>query len=146
MMRINRRTDYAVRVMLALAKRPPGTRISTGMIQEEMLVPRPFLQRIIADLSKARLVSTFTGPNGGLQLARPANEITLLHIWEAIEGPLVISDCLEAPYDCPLNPACPVNSRWRRLQDGMLRELESVRLDELAVDAVKLQGEAISGG
>jgi Rrf2 family protein len=136
MMRINRRTDYAVRVMLALAKRPAGSRISTGMIQEEMLVPRPFLQRIIADLSKAQLIATFTGPGGGLQLARPAGEINLLQIWEAIEGPLLISDCLEASHDCPLNPFCPLHPHWRRLQHGMQRELESVWLDELAAESL----------
>ncbi len=143
MMRINRRTDYAVRVMLALAKRPVGSRISTGVIQNEMLVPRPFLQRIIADLSKARLITTFTGPAGGLQLARPAGEINLLHIWEAIEGPLMISDCLDAPHDCPLNPLCPVNARWARLQAGMARELESARLDELAAEGIQKQSAAV---
>ena len=137
MMRINRRTDYAVRVMLALARRPAGSRISTSAVQEEMLIPRPFLQRIIADLSKAQLIATFTGPSGGLQLARPAGEINLLQIWEAIEGRLVLSDCLESPHDCPLNPLCPVNSRWARLQLGMRRELESARLDELAAEALE---------
>ena len=138
MFRINRRTDYAVRVMLCLAKRPYGTRLSTQIIQDEMLTPRAFLQRIIADLSKVDLICTYPGPNGGVQLARPAAEVNLRHIWEAIEGPLLISECLEAPQDCPLNAGCPVRPRWGRLQTVIAQELENISLDQLAAEAWQL--------
>lgn len=135
MMRINRRTDYAVRVMLALAKKPFGTRLSTEMIKDSMLVPRAFLQRIIADLSRAELIVTFPGPNGGLQLSRPAEDINLRQIWEAIEGPLLVSECLQSPHDCPLSAQCPVRGRWGRLQHLMVEELESTGLNQLALEA-----------
>jgi Rrf2 family protein len=135
MMRINRRTDYAIRVMLALARQPEGARLPTNVIQELMLVPRAFLLRIIADLSKADLIDTFPGPKGGVQLARLAEEINLLDIWEAIEGTFLISDCLENPEDCPLNPSCPVNARWARLQKIFMTELESISLKSLAAEA-----------
>jgi Rrf2 family iron-sulfur cluster assembly transcriptional regulator len=133
--RINRRTDYSVRVMLSLAKRPFGTRLATQAIQDEMLVPRPFLQRIIADLSKADLVMTYPGVNGGLQLARPAEAINLRQIWEAIEGPLLISNCLNSRDECPLGRSCPVRSRWAHLQMMIVHEMEATRLDELAGEA-----------
>jgi Rrf2 family protein len=139
MMRINRRTDYAVRVILALAKMPDSTRMSSQVIQEQMLVPRPFLIRIIADLSRAGLVMTFPGPNGGLELSRPAGEINLRQIWEAIEGPMVISDCLVAPRDCALSSGCPVRCRWERLQKLILAELESTSMEELAADALRIE-------
>lgn len=132
MFRINRRTDYAVRVMLSLAKRPFGERLSTSTIQDEMLIPRSFLQRIIADLSKAGLLATYPGPNGGLQLPHPAEQITLRHIWEAIEGELLVSDCLKAPGECPLDTGCPVRSRWGRLQSMIVRELDRTTLAEMA--------------
>lgn len=138
MFRINRRTDYAIRVMVCLARRPAGARLPTLTIQEEMLIPRAFLQRIIADLSRAGLVRTFPGPSGGLELAHPAEQINLRHIWEALEGPLLISDCLEAPGACPLDSGCPVHFRWRRLQSLLARELESASLDQLAVEATQL--------
>jgi len=133
--RINRRTDYSVRVMLSLAKRPFGERLPTRIIQDEMLIPRSFLQRIIADLSRAGLLATYPGPNGGLQLSRPAEQITLRHIWEAIEGELLISDCLKAPGECPLDSGCPVRSRWGRLQSMIVHELERINLAELACEA-----------
>ena len=135
MFRINRRTDYSVRVLLSLAKHPNGTRLPTQAIQDEMLVPRPFLQRIIADLSKANLIVTYPGVKGGIQLARPAETINLRQVWEAIEGPLLISDCLKSRDECPLGRACPVRSRWARLQMMIAQEMEATRLDELANEA-----------
>jgi Rrf2 family iron-sulfur cluster assembly transcriptional regulator len=138
MFRINRRTDYAVRVMVALAKRPAGARLSTKAIQDEMLTPRAFLQRIIADLSKAGLVDTYPGPNGGLQLSRPAEEINLRHIWEAIEGALLISDCVQSADACPLYTGCPVHLRWMRLQNLIVKELEGSSLAQLAREATQL--------
>lgn len=135
MFRVNRRTDYSVRVLLSLAKRPFGTRLPTQVIQDEMLVPRPFLQRIIADLSRADLIMTYPGVNGGIQLARPAEAINLRQVWDAIEGPLLISDCLKSRDECPLDRGCPVRSRWAHLQAMITREMEATRLDELANEA-----------
>ncbi len=110
MLRINRRTDYAMRVMLALAKQPEGSRMSTTEVQKQMLVPRAFLQRIVADLSKKGLLLTFPGPRGGIQLGRPSESVSLREIYEAIEGPLMISDCMRSAGQCPLDATCPVHS------------------------------------
>jgi Rrf2 family protein len=144
--KINRRTDYSIRTMLCLARHPVGTRLPAQQIQETMLIPRAFLNRIIAELSRAGLIKTFAGPNGGLELAQPAGETNLRQIWEAVEGPLLISDCLIAPGACPLDqsdlatPGCPVRSRWARLQRLILNELESTNLAQLAEEADRLAG------
>jgi Rrf2 family protein len=135
MFRINRKTDYAIRIMVCLARRPFGARLPTQEIQTEMLIPRAFLQRIIADLSKNELIRTFPGPNGGLELARPAESINLKHIWEAVEGPLLISDCLQTPGECPLDADCPVQRRWCRLQALLVHELEATSLQQLGLEA-----------
>ncbi len=135
MMKITRRTDYAIRVLLALAKKPQGTRIPTQVIQTTMLVPRAFLLRIIAELSKAGLVETYPGPRGGLELKKDPSEINLRTVWEALEGPLIISECVASPEECPLNEGCPVNARWARIQRLVLAELENATLAELASEA-----------
>lgn len=137
MFRVNRKTDYAVRVVVALAKHPAGTRLPTQQIQDEMLVPRPFLQRIVAELSAAGLIRTYTGPNGGLELARPAEQISLRDLVEIMEGPTCISECLELPHECPLSSACPVRSRWGRLQAVILHELARTTIWQLAQEALQ---------
>ena len=132
MFKINRKTDYAARVCVALAKRPPGARLATRAIQIEMEVPAPLLRRIVAQLSRAGLLSTFAGPDGGVQLARPAEAITLKDITLAMEGGLCLSDCLVTPQTCPLGGACPVRGRWGSLQNAILTDLERTSLRDLA--------------
>ena len=134
MFKINRQTDYAIRVVLALAKQPEDSRLSTAEIQQATLVPHAFLQRIVADLARAGLLLTFPGRDGGLQLAHASSAITLKDVMEAIEGPMVISDCLVSPEPCPLDTPCPVQACWGRLQQVILRELNSINFEQLVRD------------
>lgn len=135
MFRINRRADYGVRVVLALARRPEGVQLPTLVVQDEMQIPRAFLQQIVAALSRAGILLTTTGPKGGLKLARPAADISLRDIVEALEGPILVSECLCGPDVCPLGPNCPVRSRWGGLQGLILRELERTSIAAMAVAA-----------
>ena len=135
MFRVNRQTDYAIRVVLALAKQPQGTRLSSSEIGKEMLIPAAFLSRIVAQLAQANLVHTFPGREGGLQLARPAEEITLRDIVEQMEGPFLLSECMLEEQACPFEGGCPVRTRWTRLQAVILKELANTKFSELAQEA-----------
>lgn len=139
MFKINRRLDYSVRALLYLAKHAPGTRQSITDIQKEMLIPRAFIRRIVADLVSAGLIESRPGRKGGIRLLRAIHSISLRDIWEAIEGPLMISPCLEAPGVCPLDKGCPVRSKWFHLQNLISTELESIRLDQLVQEAFDLE-------
>ena len=134
MLRINRQTDYAVRVVLALASKETNARLSTTSIQQDMQIPRSFTPRIVAQLANAGLVKTFTGREGGLQLSRPAAEISLLDVVSAFEGPVQISECLMAKVedDCPFQNECQVRSKWSRIQNSMQKEMASVSFADLA--------------
>ncbi|HTP01184.1 MAG TPA: Rrf2 family transcriptional regulator [Anaerolineales bacterium] len=140
MLRINRQTDYAVRVVLALAKRPEGTRLPTRTIQQEMQIPSAMMLRIVAKLAKGKLVKTFPGREGGVSLSRPAAQITLLHVVEAFEGLLLLSQCLQAKAedDCPFRSDCPVRLRWGRVQKAMLLEMAATNFEELAREAAEV--------
>jgi Rrf2 family iron-sulfur cluster assembly transcriptional regulator len=138
MLKINRQTDYAVRVILALAKHGEGTRLSSGEIQQEMLIPKAFMSRIVAQLSRSGLVDTFPGREGGLMLPRPASEINLRHVVEAFEGPILLSACLDVKNedDCPFQVNCPVSPKWGRVQVAMLREMASITFEQLAKESL----------
>lgn len=137
MLKINRQTDYAVRVLLALAKRGEETRLASAVIQKEMQIPPSFMGRIVAQLAQAGLVTTFTGREGGLQLPRPASEISLKDVVEAFEGPLLISECMQTKdeQDCPFETNCPVRTKWGRVQVAMLREMAAISFADLALEA-----------
>jgi len=138
MLKINRQTDYAVRVVLALAKRGEGVRISTADIQQEMLIPKAFMTRIVAQLAHEELINTFPGRDGGLMLPRPASQITLKDVVEAFEGPILLSECMQAKGedDCPFRSNCPVRSKWGRVQVAMLREMASITFEDLVQEAL----------
>ena len=138
MLKINRQTDYAVRVVLALAKRGEHMRLSSTVIQQEMLIPQALMARIVAQLARAGLVNTFAGRDGGLMLPRHPSEITLKDIVEAFEGPILLSECLQVKgeNDCPFQSNCPVRPKWGRVQVAMLREMASITFEDLAAESL----------
>ena len=138
MLKINRQTDYAVRVILALAQRGEGVRLSSAEIQQEMLIPKAFMTRIVAQLAREGLVNTFPGRDGGLMLPRPASQINLKEVVEAFEGPILLSECMQAKGedDCPFRSNCPVRSKWGRVQVAMLREMASITFEDLVKESL----------
>ena len=138
MLRINRQTDYAVRVIFALAKRGAEARLSTREIQQEMLIPPALMMRIVAQLARNDLLKTYPGREGGLMLARPSAEITLKDIVEAFEGPILLSHCLQfkGENDCPFQSNCTVRMKWWRVQVAMLREMAAITFEDLSQEAL----------
>ena len=138
MLKINRQTDYAVRVVLALAKHGEGVRRSSTAIQREMMIPPALMTRIVAQLAREGLVNTFPGRDGGLMLPRPASQITLKDVVEAFEGPILLSECMQAKGedDCPFRTNCPVRSKWGRVQVAMLREMAAITFEDLVKEAL----------
>jgi Rrf2 family protein len=141
MLKINRQTDYAVRVVLALAKRGQGVRLSSPDIQQEMLIPKAFMSRIVAHLSRGGLINTFAGRDGGISLPRPPSQITLKDVVELFEGPVMLSECMQVKGedDCPFQSNCPVSPKWGRIQVAMMREMAAITFEDLAKEALGIR-------
>ena len=139
MFRVNRQTDYAVRVVLALAKKPQGTRLPTSQIGREMLIPPALLQRIVAELANGGFIKTQAGRDGGISLAHLPSQITLIQIVERFEGPLVLSDCILKQGDCPFENKCPVSCQWKRLNDLLIAEMSRITFEQLVEDGKILE-------
>jgi len=135
MFRIHHKTDYAVRVLLALARREPGTLVPTRVVQQEMLIPRRIALQVIAALARGGFVETVQGRHGGIRLARPASQISLREVVSFFEGSLSPSECLENPLACPFEESCPVRRRWAGLRTLILQELEQTTFARLAAEA-----------
>jgi len=131
-MEISRRTDYGVRVIIDLATLPLDGRTSTHEIADRQKIPGPFLAKIISQLSLSGLVSTYRGSGGGVSLARPASEISLLHVIEALEGPIQLNRCTIEPGACPRDEHCPVHQVWAKAQTDLTDLLSGTTFDDLA--------------
>lgn len=119
-MEITRRTDYAIRLMLALAEGDGGP-ISVRELADKQQVPYPFARGIQRDLVAAGLAQSKRGASGGLMLARPGSEITLLDVIEAVEGPIALNICTADPDWCQRMGACSVHQVWRGA-DALVKE------------------------
>ena len=139
MIRINRQTDYAIRVILALAKQGDEAMLPTAQIQREMAIPKAVSVRVVADLAKGGFIITYPGRDGGVKLARPAIEINLRQIVTHFEKNFTISECLHKGETCPFDQSCPVRCRWARLQTLILQELENTSFDELAQEGASVE-------
>lgn len=130
-MEISRRTDYGVRVILDLATLSDETRASTQEIADRQSIPAPFLAKIISQLSLCGLVTTFRGAGGGVSLARPPSEISLLQVIEALDGPVRLNRCVIEPGACPQDEHCPVHHIWARAQMELTDLLSDTTFDQL---------------
>ncbi|HEX9077569.1 MAG TPA: Rrf2 family transcriptional regulator [Anaerolineae bacterium] len=131
-MELSRQADYAVRAMVDIASVPPGQRVLTGEIAKRQSIPESFLPRIIAALGKAGLVHAFRGKDGGVVLARPATDISVLDVIEAIEGPICLNRCTYQPTRCDRSSFCRVHPIWRQVQDYLNQMLGGTKLADLA--------------
>ena len=138
MIRINRQTDYAIRVILALAKQGDEVLLPTAQIQKEMLIPKAISLRVVADLARGGFIVTYPGRDGGLKLARSAAEINLRQVVTFFESNFTVSECLHGGGTCPFDHTCPVRCRWARLQALIFQELENTTFDELAREAASV--------
>jgi Rrf2 family protein len=131
-MQITRQADYAVRAILYLAQLNPGTRASTAQIAREQRIPLTFLAKIVSQLSAAGIVRATRGAHGGVTLAHDADDITLLDIVEAIDGPIMLSECTLNPTTCIQSDQCVVRVVWCETRADLVKRLSQSNFGQLA--------------
>jgi Rrf2 family protein len=131
MIGISRQSDYAARLVLHLACLEPGSWVSIPEISKTRLLPAPFTRRIVSLLVKAGLLRTLRGTGGGISLARPTAEISLLDILDAVEGGVVLNACLEGGQPCVFTQGCLVQRAWGDATGLLQRHLATVTFDTL---------------
>jgi Rrf2 family nitric oxide-sensitive transcriptional repressor len=110
-MAISRRTDYAFRLLAALAN-SDGEPLSVRTAAEDQDVPYAFARSIQHDLVVSGLVNSRRGAHGGIVLARPIDQITPLDVIYAIQGPLAFASCTREEGWCPREGTCPFHGLW----------------------------------
>ena len=132
-MRLTSLADYAVVMMAAAARHEAGARVSATLLAEETGIPLPTAQKLTGRLAAAGLLETARGTGGGFRLARRAGEISLADIVEAVEGPIVMTVCIDSErHDCALEGACQVRPHMNVVNGAVRGALQSVSLSSLA--------------
>lgn len=134
-MQITRQADYAVRAIIYLAQLGLNNKASTSQIAEKQNIPLSFLAKIIAQLSISGILQTMRGARGGVTLARNPEDISLLEVVEAIDGPIILNECVNGAYACPLDN-CPMRSVWTAAQKDLVTRLRATHFGEYVPQAL----------
>ncbi len=143
-LRITRLADYATRIIYHLTNLAPHQRATAKAIAKEQRIPSAVTSGVITQLSVAGLVQTTRGSRGGVSLTRHPADISLLEVVEAIDGPIVLNECVtghddyESGEDCPL---CPV---WREVQEALVNRLQNATFDQFGPDESVAKNSSIS--
>ncbi len=121
-MQITRQADYAVRAVLYLSRLGPDQRAATSQIAEEQQIPPSFLAKIVSQLSVAGLLQTSRGARGGVSLARTPDQISLLEVVEAIDGPILLNECV-GNGACTFGDDCAMKPVWCDAQAELVSRL-----------------------
>lgn len=135
-MAMNTQFSIAVHLMLALGLNC-GKEVTSAQVAKSVNTSPSFIRRILAKLSKANLVSTTTGKSGFSSLAKPAEEISLLEIYKAVDAPQTF-----AIHDYPTQQSCMVSCNIEKTmqkvltkaQDSFEETLSATSLAEVIAD------------
>lgn len=131
-MQLTQATDYAFRAVQHLTA--AGAVVQAQSIAEQEEIPLRFLLKIMRSLARSGIIKSYRGVEGGYALARLPEQITMLDVIEAVEGPVRISRCLLQPDYCSKNytKCCPVHQVLGDLQVLVTQRLSHVTFAELA--------------
>lgn len=129
---ITRATEYAVRTIIFLARQPRETIVLKKDICRTQNVSPAFLTKILQPLIKKGIVSSQRGVGGGFLLACDPQNITILDLLEAQEGPLGLNHCLTEENTCGRDAHCAAHQVWAETQTEMIKVLKSRSIAQLA--------------
>ncbi len=143
---LNRRGEYSILGMLHLAEQENGNFLEIHEVARSVGVPEKFLRILFHELVKSRLLRSQRGTGGGFALAKPATEITLRQIIEAIQGPIAMFDCASGrATDCEKSACCGLHQILTGIRDQVVGELDRYSLADLSrlqlVDLTKVESE-----
>lgn len=138
-MQLTRAADYAVRVMIHLASVTNGGRVTLTEFANFGDAPEAFLSKVLQSLTRAGLTVSHRGVAGGYTLGRPAEDITLLDVVEALEGPLQLNICIGPSGSCGRSSWCSVHEVWVEAQAALSSVLKRHTIAALAAKASSAQ-------
>jgi len=129
-MRLNKHTDYALRVLLYLAVRS-GERITTQTIAESYEVSTNHLHKVVRALRELGLVRSRRGVQGGIELARAPEQISVGAVVRSLEDERGLVECFRPETDaCAVSPACHLKGALWQAQEAFYATLDPVTLAE----------------
>lgn len=130
---LTRAGDYGVYGVIYLAKQPKGKVVSLSEVSKAEDIPEKFLAKIFQTLTRSGLIRSHRGARGGFSLGRPAHQISVKELLEAIQGPICFARCLSELEDCQRKEICRLREVMQKAQDNTIKILTQKTLADLVV-------------
>ncbi len=114
--------------MLHFLAKHRDERYSARQLNEILFIPWQYLRQLLTTLSKAGLISSVQGRNGGFTISRDPGEISLANIIEITEGMNVFSSCIMGFRDCPFGEKCAMHEIWEDTRENLIKVLTTTSL------------------
>jgi Rrf2 family protein len=134
MLRFSKKSDYALMSMKHLTTRSDGTAASAREMSEAYAIPLELLAKVLQRLVRARLLVSVQGTRGGYRLARPAANISIADVIQAVDGPVTVTACSPDDHACGQYSTCSIRDPLWKIKNRILETLTTVSVAELAAD------------
>ncbi len=126
---------YGIRASILIAHKESHEKrrfIPLHELADELGLSFHFLTKIMQILTESGIMKSFRGPKGGIGLARPANQISLIEIVDAIDGMSIFDRCILGLPGCGDKKPCPLHKGWAKRRESYKRVLGKTTLASLA--------------
>ena len=132
MLKLTKKADYGLMALKYLAEHPETPALSAKDVADAYGIPAQLLAKILQRLTKAGLLKSSAGMNGGYALARDPRQISAFEVIHAIDGPLFLTSCTKGTKSCDLAPGCTIKEPLARVNDTIAGVLKSISIHDLA--------------
>lgn len=122
-----------------------GKPVLVKEIAEAAEIPAPYLAKIVHALAKRGVLNTQRGVGGGVTLARPATEISLFDLCEAMDDPVVQPRCMLGTAMCSDDRACPAHKFWTSHRNKTLEFLKGTLVADIAAFEARKRWKHLTG-
>jgi len=134
MLRLSKKSDYALISMKHLATRTDASSSSAREISESYDIPLELLAKVLQRLVRAKLLVSVQGTRGGYRLARHASSISVADVIQAVDGPVTVTACSTDDHNCDQYSKCSVRDPLWKIKNRILDALNTVSVQEMAQD------------
>jgi len=134
MLRLSKKTDYALMAMKHLALHGDSGASSAREIAEQYNIPSELMAKVLQRLVRRGLLASHQGTRGGYLLARSAGDISIADVIQAVDGPLTVTACSTDDHGCDQYSTCNVRDPLWRIKDRILQSLAGCSLAEIVAD------------
>ena len=135
MLRLSKKSDYALMAMKHLANRPDGGSSSAREISESYDIPLELLAKVLQRLVRARLLLSVQGTRGGYRLGRTAGTISVADVIQAVDGPVTVTACSTDDHTCDQYTKCSIRDPLWKIKNRILDALNTVSVAEMSQEA-----------